>query len=367
MIQSPLHVNQITPAFLNSILATVPKFQGATIVDVRPEQLAGDSVFNAILLRLYLVFENTRSTSPQSLIAKLPTLQTELYERAVVFQPGLRENWFYTTAAPLSPIRVPNCYYNQTEFSTFESVLILEDLAPAQPGSWLKGTNVGQARVALESLARFHAHWWNQEDCVEIKELVGLLSGNKDDEGNLVGDLFYAAWPRFKIQMKEVLKDEVHRFGDTILGNMEWVDSQANTRQQTLCHGDYRLDNILFGTRDGKISCWVVDWEDVFFGSGLIDVSWFLGGCLPMALSHHESDLLRHYYRTLVDGGVGNYSWEQYFADYRAAMCSSFVQGVLSAVAGEDANEYEQTLAKVVGERFISTAHRLCLSDFVTA
>ncbi len=43
-----------------------------------------------------------------------------------------------------------------------------------------------------------------------------------------------------------------------------------------LVHGDYRLDNLLFG-RGG---CHVVDWQTVGWGPALLDASYFLGNGL---------------------------------------------------------------------------------------
>ena len=43
-------------------------------------------------------------------------------------------------------------------------------------------------------------------------------------------------------------------------------------------HGDYRLDNLLFG-EDGTVT--VLDWQTVSWGPPLVDASYFIGGCLP--------------------------------------------------------------------------------------
>ena len=337
----------------------------AVITDVRQEQLTGGDSFNATMLRLYLTYDQPTTTAPQTLVAKLPTLETELHDRAQVFQPGSRENWFYRSGADSSPMHVPRCYLNESDSSTGESVLLLEDLAPASPGRWLAGATLDQADLALDSLARLHAHWWGQDDSKEIRELNHLLSGTSTDETDLVQDLFNSAWPQFVSQMGVALPDDIHRFGDAIVGNIKLVDDLSDQGPPTLVHGDYRLDNMLFGKIDNGSICWVVDWEDVFFGSGMIDVTWFLGGCLLVEHSQYESDLLRHYYQTLIDEGVKDYTWGQCYDDYRRNMCSSFVQGVLSANIDRDAGEYVQQLSHVISERFIAAAGRLKLLTLI--
>jgi len=363
--QTPKTIIQLTPDFITPILRPFVEPEHAILLDVRSEPLGAEASYNAVLLRLYLTYDQPLTTGPLTLIAKLPTGQTELHERAEVLQPGVRENWFYRSGAPTSPIRVPYCYLNSTDPVTGESVLLLEDLATVQSGSWLESANSQQTELALTSLARFHAYWWGREDRTEIQELNGLLAGNWDEEGDLVQDLFDEAWPRFINQQTEPLPDYVRNFGDAIVGNLKTVDDLAELGPRTLTHGDYRLDNILFGEVDGEPACWVIDWEDVFYGSGMIDLTWLIGGCLRIEDHQHEKALVQRYYQGLGEGGVRDYSWEDCFTDYRCAMSSSFVQGVLSATLDKDPSDYDVKLAQVLSRRFIAAAQRLGLRDVI--
>ena len=353
----------MTPDFINRVLSSELEPQGGAICKVQLEKLAGKSQSNAVLYRLNLSYHKPTKNAPKSLIAKLPTARTELHVRAQVFQPGIRENWFYSAVAAQSPLRVPRCYLNDTDLTSGASVLLLEDLSPATPGNWTAGATLEQARLALESVARFHARWWGQSQSREIQELNQLLSGNSEDETNLVQDLFDVAWPQFLDQMRTALPEDVRQLGEAIVGNMQMVDDFIDSGSPTLVHGDYRIDNMLFGEEDGEPIYWVIDWEDVCFGSGMIDVSWFLGGCLRIEEIHQEKDLLRLYHQGLVSNGVENYPWVQCYVDYCNAMYSSFVQGVLSATLGANRSEQEQQFADTISERFVSAAARLRLAE----
>ena len=77
--------------------------------------------------------------------------------------------------------------------------------------------------------------------------------------------------------------------------------------------------------------------------------------------------LLRHYHQTLLGEGVAGYPWEQCLEEYRCGMCSSFIQGVLSATLAEDADEAERQLAMVVAQRFIAAAERLQLAQMLNS
>jgi thiamine kinase-like enzyme len=356
-------VFEMTPAFLNRVLSSELDPEDAAISAVQVEQLTGETHFNAVLCRLHLSYHQPNENVPKTLIAKLPTARTELHERAQVFQPGSRENWFYRAAAAHSPLQVPRCYLNDTDLNSGASVLLLEDLSPAAPGNWLSGATLEQACQALESLARLHARWWGQDQYKEIQELNQLLSGNSEKETSLVQDLFDDAWPRFVDKSGPNLPEDVRCLGEAIVGNMHMVDDFIEFGSPTLVHGDFRIDNIIFGEKDGEPICWVIDWEDVYFDSGMIDVSWFLGGCLPIEAIHHEKDLLRLYHQELLSNGVEDYTWVQCYVDYCNAMYSSFVQGVLSATLDANPSEKENQFARTISERFISAAERLRLAE----
>lgn len=332
---------------------------------VRTEKLAGKKKFNAEVWRLHLDYERVSVDAPQTLIAKLPTDKVGLNENAQVFQPGTRESWFYRKAAGCSGIAVPRCYANQIDPATGQSVLLLEEVPVAHSSTWLQGLNLLQARLALGTAAKLHAIWWVKESSPEIRELTEVLSGNTESEADLVGKLYNDAWPKFVKQFGKQISTEVMQFGEAVVGNMRSVDRLLDPSPKTLVHGDFRLDNLLFTVQNGEATCWVIDWEDCFYGSGLIDISWLLGGGLQKGDIKEEANLLKLYYLALIRSGVDGYSWEQCLDDYHRAMCSSFVQGVLTAVSGMKSKGYENKLAGAVARRFIQSAHRLQLFELL--
>ncbi len=70
-----------------------------------------------------------------------------------------------------------------------------------------------------------------------------------------------------------------------------------------LVHGDYRLDNMLFGTDGADRPLTVVDWQTVSWGPALTDLSYFLGTALPAPQRREHYDaLLRAYHEALGPG-----------------------------------------------------------------
>ena len=55
-----------------------------------------------------------------------------------------------------------------------------------------------------------------------------------------------------------------------------------------LVHGDYRLDNMLFGQPGADRALTVVDWQTVTWGPAMTDVAYFLGCALPSELRREQ-------------------------------------------------------------------------------
>ena len=85
-----------------------------------------------------------------------------------------------------------------------------------------------------------------------------------------------------------------------------------------LVHGDYRLDNMLFGAPGAPRPFAAVDWQTVGWGQVMTDASYFLGGSLTLEDRRaHEQELLREYHDALQDHGVRGFGWEECWEGYR--------------------------------------------------
>lgn len=354
---------RITAAFLAPILRSAGVLQQATVTAIDIEPLAAVGDFNAQLARLYLTFDRYEAQAPRSLIMKFPTASAELQQNAAVFRPGMRECWFYRHGRSHTPLHVPHCYYNAVDPATGESFLLLEDLAPAQAGNRVDGASVKEAELALQSIALLHAAWWAVDPATEPE--LAQLHDNSPEAQNLVEQLYREAWPRFVGRAPIEISHDIRELGERLVGRISAAEALLDPSPRTLMHGDFRLENMLFGTRGGQSVCWVIDWEDVALWNGMFDVAWFLGGCLPVEKSAKEEELLRCYHRALTHAGVKGYTWAQCYHDYRCAMLSSFVEGILTVASLEIDNDYARNLARVLTERFMMACERLHLPDLI--
>lgn len=360
----PTDLAQITPELVTQVLQGSGIVSGATITHLHAEIVTGEVSFNAQLVRLWLRYDRPE-VAPPTLIVKLPTPNLALHANAMIFRPGAKEDWFYRRIAPRNQLQVPRCYYSAVDPATGQVVLVLEDLATAQRINQITGVSADEAQLVLRSQADLHAHWWQQQSAPEIKELEEI-NGPSAAGDDLVETLYAEAWPRFVASDVVEMPNKVRRFGDWLVGRVAATGKLLDPSPKTLIHGDFRLDNMLFDLQTKPPVCWLLDWEDVAFGCAAIDLTWFLGGCLQLEASNHEEDLLRFYHQCLVTAGVTAYSWTQCLQDYRYAMISSFVQGILSSTIEEGATRYQRHFAQAVASRFVAACQRLRLYELVS-
>jgi hypothetical protein len=71
-------------------------------------------------------------------------------------------------------------------------------------------------------------------------------------------------------------------------------------RIKGLVHGDYRLDNMLFGRPGSRRDLTVVDWQTVTWGPAMTDVAYFIGCAVAIENRRsHYDELLRAYHQGL--------------------------------------------------------------------
>jgi hypothetical protein len=232
---------------------------------------------------------------------------------------------FYRDVARTVDIRMPHCHFGEIDLATGEFVLVLEDLAPSVQGDQLAGCSVDQAALAMEELAKLHAPRWNDAALAQVE----WLNRNATEEAYTFSEMVlpsllpgflerYARTPRCRARAARRAADAEHR---------ALRPEPAGAR--AVQHGDYRLDNMLFGTAAGGYPLAVVDWQTVRLGRAGLRRSYFLGAGLDVAVRRtHERELLRIYYDGLRARGVGGYDWDDCWTDYRRYAFGGFLMAI---------------------------------------
>jgi aminoglycoside/choline kinase family phosphotransferase len=233
------------------------------------------------------------------------------------------------------------------DFETDDYVLLLEDLGHLDIGDQIEGASADDAATALESLAAFHATFWESPRLDSIEWMPRI-----DDPGMKIGREIYAAsLPGFKEVFAHAIDPErldvIDRFSENVHQLMDRFAAMPNT----IVHFDYRLDNLFFD-RDGDGGVTMIDFQASCKGGGAYDVGYFLSQNLRTEVRRaHEDDLLRLYHEALSAGGVEGYSFDQFRADYRVGVLYGWIIPVYAVGTLDSSSERAMALWTEVIER----------------
>jgi hypothetical protein len=273
-------------------------------------------------IRLELTFVGDPGEVPPSLVAKLPAPDHQ--QRTMVAGIYRTEVEFYRQLAPTVTVRTPRCWYADLSEGWTEFVLLLEDLAPREQGDQIRGCTVEEARVGVVNLAGLHGPRWCDPTLTD-HDWMQLIAG---DGATMLGLILRDATDRFLERYHDRLDAEDREVLDAVPGVLsEWI--LARPERVAPIHGDYRLDNLLFGGGPDPIA--TVDWQTVTLGLPARDLAYFLStGLSPEDRRAHEDDLVAEYHAALLTHGVTGHSLEECRDDYRFSM----LQGPLITIVG---------------------------------
>jgi hypothetical protein len=259
-------------------------------------------------IRYCFNFNEAPRRAPRSLVGKFPSADPSTRDMAVGARQYEREARFYATFGDISERLTPRAFHVDVP----AGVLFLEDMSPAVQGDQIAGCDINRAKQVIQAAAALHAARWNSRQIEEMEWLQSSRAAPYDASMQMVPSL----WPRFEERYRHRITDEHMSTGRVFVDHMlRWLESYRGPR--ALTHGDFRLDNLLFGNSAAKPIA-TVDWQTVGVRGPAIDVSYFIGSSLPVeARRAHENALLDLYIRRLMSEGVQDYSFDMICRDYR--------------------------------------------------
>jgi hypothetical protein len=210
-----------------------------------------------------------------------------------------REVRFYTDIAPRIGGPVAPCYSSGFDAQTGVFHLLLGDADPAVVGDEIRGASIEQAMLAMAELGRLHAPLLGQDAMADVEWL------NRESPMNqaLIAQLYAGFADRYAERINPAHRDVCEKLVASFDAYLA-QESEAD-RVHGLVHGDYRLDNMLFGQEGADRPLTVVDWQTVSWGPAMIDVAYFLGCALADDLRRDNYDaLLREYHAALGPDAV---------------------------------------------------------------
>jgi thiamine kinase-like enzyme len=235
-----------------------------------------------------------------------------------------REILFYQELAPRIGGPLARCYLARFDPAAGWFTLVLEDVAPAVQGDQIAGCDVDQARLAVRELARLHAPVFGDPELEHSEWLNRPSPVNQALVAQLLGGFFERYAERISPEHRSVCQ----RLVASLDG---WL---ADRRPPLgLVHGDFRLDNLLFGARESAKPLTVVDWQTVGWGGAMNDLSYFLGGGLSVADRRaYERELVGEYYSALCSQGVAGFTKEACWEGYRRHTFGGVLMAIVASM-----------------------------------
>ena len=364
MTTIPITSAQITADWLNSVLDDDVR-DGARIVGLDCDVIGEGVGFVGEVARLTLSYDEPSPSSVTSLISKMPTANEGFKHIGLLLGLYEKEAGFYRDVAPEMDLRVPRCYHNQVE-DGIHFILLLEDLAPMRAGDQLAGCTLEEAELALTTVARLHAHWWGRDD---VARFDSWLPQPGSPYFEILKHAYLAAVDAFHEKWDHLVSPNIRSLVDRMAADYDgFVDVGVGREPHTFIHGDFRLDNMMFGEECDRFA--LVDFQLPFLANPLWDVVYFLAGSFePAWRREHQDHLIALYHQTLVDEGVSGYPLERCREDYRA--CALVLLGYLVTNAADldidTINERGRELIDKIFSGYGTMIDDLDSADFVTS
>ncbi|HEY5626042.1 MAG TPA: oxidoreductase family protein [Dehalococcoidia bacterium] len=365
----PSRADDLTPELLTAALRSTGALGVADVTGVDVTPIGHGQGFVGTSFRCALTYDRAEAGAPRSVIAKMATADTGLKQVFRDFGLYEREVRFYTQLQHDVSLPTPRCFFARVDSTTGDCLLVLADLAPATPGDPLTGCGTDDAQRAVELVAKMHAQWW---DDPRLEKFDWLPAADVQRITQGIDEMYREAWEAFAGRVGPDFPPAVLDLGERLCEHLPWVLQRLSSAPRTLVHGDYQMGNVFY--HDNGLIAAVIDWQVIIKARGAMDLAHFVARSLtPEERRRSERELVRHYHETLLSNGVGAYTLDQCWDDYRLAVMSQFGLGVLlshgltASATQREPDEARDRLSMVVGGRLIAALEELRVGELLPA
>jgi Ecdysteroid kinase-like family len=299
------------------------------------------------LVRVELQYRDAAPHAPRSVVVKLASAYPQNVALCEALRLYQREHDFYTHAQALTPLRTPRLYGSRLE-GLGRPLLVLEDV-PGPWGNQLAGASHDQAERAVVAIAAHHARFW---DHGRSGALAWLPSIAEPAIVGVVQALVAQSVQGLVRALPEAFSEYDRALAALLAERVPALSAALCARNRTFVHGDFRVDNMAFGSE-----LLLADWQVCYEACAPYDLAYLATQSLSVAQRQSsERALLARYHDALLEHDVRGYSLAACFDDYRRAATYCVVYPLLAAGALDLSNERGRALARAMLERALSAA-----------
>ena len=223
--------------------------------------------------------------------------------------------FYNSVGAEMNAAPLVRCYDAAFSPSKGRSHILLEDLFEThfqtENG---KHPSPIHSELAVKSLARFHASWWEHP---KIGNGIGSVFDNQWLE-SFIANLKDSV-TKFMIFLGSDLLPEQRKEYEQMLESGEKIWGRLTDRRGlTITHGDTHWWNFFFPKDPENEKTRIFDWQLWHIDQGARDLAFLIAlGGFAERRPELETHLLHSYYESLVEYGLQDYSWDDFWDDYR--------------------------------------------------
>lgn len=326
------HAHEVDAEWLTAALLRAGTGDGNAIEAYTERSIGTGQVGENV--RYTLTWRDPDESLPQSVVAKFPSVSETSRATAKALDSYRNEVGFYRDVRSAVSIRAPHVHHVGWDAESHDFVLLMEDVAPAEQGDQLRGCSVEQAELVIDEAVGLHAPTWGRG--LTMAERIDWLNGPSEERLAGIEWLLGHTWPGFADRYASRLSGDDLALGEFVTRRyralhtelVRWAERHG---AWAITHGDYRLDNLLFGDGVSSPPVTVVDWQTAGVGVGPVDVAYFCGaGLLPDDRATHERRLVERYASGLRDAGVA-ISDDDVWDGYVLGAPSGFLMAVIAS------------------------------------
>ena len=329
-------LEQVTPDWLTEVLKQQDYLKQGKVI--RLQEVNRYDMYG-LSISLMVTYLNTVSkTLPSHFFLKMTKPETApLNNREVIF---------YTQIAPLMPQSpAVDCYHAAYDPENGVYHLLLEDVSETHytiPLA-LPPTRI-QAEMMVDTLAKYHAFWWDHQ---ALGKEIGSMSTEKSLRQWIQKAEKKFGW--FVEFMGDRLSQARRRMYECAFeSHLDLLLSRLQMgRNLTLVPGDVHVANFLFPHQTQTNRAYLIDWHTFDFEPqcwlGAADVAYMI--CHYWFAERRqvfEKEILKRYHQHLQENGVTDYTWDEFWYDYRLSAIISLYVPVLRSNRYNSWNWYPQ-------------------------
>ena len=327
----------ITPQWVEGVLRGSKSLEDNVSVTGVTTQRIGEGVGILSILQRITPTYSGDTKAPKTFVVKYPTDDAVQRFTADALAFYIREIIFYRDLAPDAPFRTAKCFAQAIAGDNTDFTIAMEDIGGFRALNQLEGVGLAESRILLETLADFHAMWWNSPKLAGMGDIFQPVSNPTYHA--VLPSMWTGGWQAMVPHAGHLIPESIADIETLWAEKCSWMLDSMMT-PTTLLHGDFRADNIMFDGDDPA----VIDFQISGTGSGMYDVGYFISQSITTEVRRgHDKELVDTYLDRLEKHGIDvdrAEAWRQYLV----AICFCVNYGVTTFTGYETQNERGKSL-----------------------